>query len=46
MVEKATDNPGKHRVCKCGARTPKEHVDLINRGYKVHTWSGPKLKAK
>lgn len=46
MVEKATQEPGKHRACKCGARTAKEHLDAINAGYPVHTWSGPKLKAK
>lgn len=46
MVEKATEEPGKHRACKCGARTPKEHVDAILAGYDMHTWSGPKLKAK
>lgn len=46
MADKATDKTGKHRACKCGARTAVEHVRLINEGYPVHTWSGPKLKAK
>lgn len=41
MVERATDKPGKHRACKCGARTPEEHTGAILAGHKVHTWSGP-----
>lgn len=36
---------GKHRACKCGARSPKEHAAAILGGYPVHTWSGPKPKA-
>lgn len=46
MVEKATEQPGKHRACSCGARTPEEHLKAILNGYQMHTWNGPKLKAK
>lgn len=46
MVERATDKPGKHRACKCGARTPKEHTDAILGGYPFHTWSGTPQRAK
>jgi hypothetical protein len=39
---------GKHRlrvkpgkVCKCGAKTPTEHVEYVIAGYPAHTYSGP-----
>lgn len=29
------------KSCKCGARTPNQHVEYVLAGYPAHTYSGP-----
>jgi hypothetical protein len=30
------------KSCKCGARTPEQHVEYVLAGYPAHTYGGPK----
>jgi hypothetical protein len=41
----AKKRPAKQeKPCKCGARTPNQHVEYVIAGYPAHTYSGPKAE--
>jgi len=35
-------NSQRKKSCRCGARTPNQHVEYVIAGYPAHTYSGPK----
>lgn len=43
-MSKKTRPAEQPKSCRCGARTPKEHVEYVIAGYPTHTYSGPEVK--
>jgi hypothetical protein len=42
MIAKRRGKLGK--VCKCGARSPEQHVEYVIAGYPAHVYTGPVRK--